>query len=105
MPARPNLNDHDAELRIKGHLYEIGEVNEQVIGGEQGLPMAVRGYHSTLANVASCSNNEVVDTVASYIKSYIQQREERPPNRKVRRTARSEVTKAGYPSTSYLNSA
>lgn len=105
MPMRPEITDRDMELRIKGHLYEIEEINDEVIGGQQGLPMAKMGYQTTLMNVAECADADVVDEVATYIKEYIDEYEERPANRKVRRTARTKVTQAEYPANQYLNSA
>ena len=44
MPMQPETTDRDVELRIKGHLYEIQEINDEVIGGQQGWPMAKTGY-------------------------------------------------------------
>lgn len=105
MPIEPKIPDRDTELRIKGHLYKIRAVNDEVLGSQQGLPMAEKGYETTLRNVADCADVKSVDKVAAYIKQYIQDRESRPPNRKVRRRARQEVSEAGYPPTSYLNAA
>lgn len=105
MTLRPELNDRSLELRIKGHLHEIEAVNDDVLDNEQGLPMALMGYKSTLFNVADCADEELVDEVANHIKDFIREYERRPKNRKIRRTARSKVSKAGYPPTSYLNSA
>ena len=56
-------------------------------------------------NVAECADADVVDEVAAYIKTYIDNHRERPPNRKVRRTARTKLTQAKYPANQYLNSA
>lgn len=102
---KEELNDRETELRIKGHLYEIMEVNDDVIGGQQGFHMAEQGYIKTLINVADCADPDAVDEVARYIKEHIRKTEERPANRKVRRTARTVVTEAGYPANRYLNSA
>jgi len=93
------------DLVIKGHLYEIGEVNDEIIGGRQGYPMSEQGYYRTLKEVADCASLEEVDSIALWIKNQIQRVEERPSNRKVRREAREIVTEAGYPATSYLNRA
>jgi hypothetical protein len=93
------------ELRVKGHIYEIEQVNDEIIGGQQGWPMAESGYLSTLLNVAQCADHEAIDEVADYIKDYIEDKSERPANRKVRRKARSIVTERGYPATRYLNGA
>lgn len=99
------INDRDLELRIKGHLYEIREMNEEIIGGEQGYPMAEQGYQTTLQSVASCADKEVLDEVADYIRDEMKQHESRPKNRKVRRTARKLVSQEGYPPDGYLNRA
>jgi hypothetical protein len=93
------------ELRIKGHLYEIQEINDKMIAEQQGLSMAKMGYQTTLMNVAECTDADVVDEVANYIKEYIDEYEERPPNRKVRRSDRTKVTQAEHPANQYLNAA
>lgn len=95
----------DAELRIRGHLHEIREINDEVIGSRQGLPKAETGYKKTLVNTAAVANIGVADEVASHIKQEIRRTRERPSNRKVRRFARSEVSKAGFPANEYLNTA
>ena len=105
MSSNFDINDRDLELRIKGHLYEIRETNHEVIGGEQGYPMAERGYQATLQSVASCASKEALDSVANYIKGEMRRRESRPKNRKVRRTARKLVSEKGYPPDEYLNRA
>jgi len=102
---RPDLRDRDLELRIKGHLYEIQQVNDDQLESRQGYPMAEMGYQTTLLNVADCADADAVDEVAQYIKDYIQEYDERPANRKVRRKARSVVSQAGYPANRYLNAA
>lgn len=99
------INNRDDELRVKGHLYEIQKVNDDVIGGQQGWPMAEAGYMTTLYNVAECADQEAVDDVAQYIKDYIIEEKDRPANRKVRRNARSIVSQRGFPATKYLNDA
>ncbi|WP_256394192.1 hypothetical protein [Natronoarchaeum rubrum] len=93
------------ELLIKGHLYELQEINDEVLGGRQGYPMSEQGYKATLVNVSECADLDVVDEVAEYIKESIQDNGERPKNRKIRRVARTKVTEAGYPANSYLNAA
>lgn len=93
------------DLIIKGHLYEIGQVNDEVLDGRQGYPMSEQGYHRTLKETAECASIDEVHTVAQRIKDHIQRLEKRPSNRKVRREAREVVTEAGYPATSYLNRA
>lgn len=108
--------ERDAELRIKGHLYEIEEVNDECIGHQQGFPVAREAYKRTLESVANCVSqapesmreSEVatcLDEVARYIKNHIQEHHERPNNRKVRREARSIISKAGHAPDSYLNAA
>lgn len=97
--------DPQIDLIIKGHLYEIGEINDEILGGRQGYPMSEGGYNQTLREVAECASIDEVHAVAQRIKSHIQRVEERPSNRKVRRAARDIVTEAGYPATRYLNKA
>jgi hypothetical protein len=67
--------------------------------------MAEMGYKTTLLNVAECADASAVDEVAAHIKQEILNQGERPANRKVRRTARSIVSQAGYPANNYLNTA
>ncbi|SEG66437.1 hypothetical protein SAMN04488133_3103 [Halobellus limi] len=97
--------DRRLELRIKGHLYEIREVNDQVLSSRQGFPMAEKGYQKTLKSVASCSNSELVDRVANNIKEQIRSREERPSNRSIRRDARMLLADEGIVADNYLNAA
>jgi hypothetical protein len=40
--------DRNLDLRIKGHLYELGEINDDVLGTRQGFHAAEQGYESTL---------------------------------------------------------
>jgi len=100
----PNLQ-HDIELRLKGHLYELRETNDEVLDGRQGYPIAESGYKRTLREVADCATRSELDNVAEYIKRYVREEKERPPNRKVRRVARKVVSEEGYPPTAYLNRA
>jgi len=100
-----NINNRDLELRIKGHLYEIRKINNEVIGGEQGYPMAEQGYQATLQSVASCANEEALDAVADHIKVEMEKQRSRPKNRKIRRAARRFVSEKGYPPDEYLNRA
>ena len=95
----------DAELRIRGHLHEIREINDEVIGSRQGFPKAEDGYKKTLVNTVGVANVEIADAVAAYIKREIRRTGGRPPNRKIRRFARSEVSEAGFPANEYLNKA
>lgn len=97
--------DRGLELRIKGHLYEIREINDQVLGTRQGFPMAERGYQKTLQSVASCSNPELVDRVAKNVKEQIRSCEERPSNRSIRRDARMLLADEGIVADNYLNMA
>ena len=97
--------DRDVELRIKGHLYEIATTDDEVVGNRQGFPAAETGYRKTLESVADIAGVELVDEVAAYIKEHIETRQERPSNQKVRREARSRVSKAGFPADEYLNAA
>lgn len=59
------------DLRIKGHLREIEQANDEVIGDRQGLWPAVDGYRRTLESVADCATAEEIDEVAEYIKEHI----------------------------------
>lgn len=95
----------DLELRIQGHLREIGQVNDDVIGGRQGFHPAVNGYERTLTSVAECATVDEVDEVATYIKNEIREDESRPANQKVRRAARTTVSRAGHPANDFLNAA
>lgn len=96
---------NDAELRIRGHLHEIKEINDETIGSRQGYPKAESGYKKTLVNTILVANMGVTDEVASHIKGEIRRTGERPPNRKIRRFARSAVSDAGFPANEYLNTA
>lgn len=97
--------DRSLELRIKGHLYEIREINDEVLDSQQGFPMSKEGYKKTLQSVADCSNPELVDQVANSIKEHIRSHEERPSNRSVRRDARMDLAEEGIVADSYLNRA
>lgn len=95
----------DTELRLRGHLHEIAGTNDDVLGGRQGFPSAINGYERTLESVAECATVDELDHVAELIKNKIRKNEERPSNRKIRREARSIVSKAGYPPDEFLNAA
>ena len=97
--------ERDVELRVKGHLYEISEVNDEVLDSRQGYHMSEEGYRKTLDSVLDVAGVDMVDEVVAYIKEYIREHEERPTNNDVRRKARSLVSKAGYPADEYLNAA
>ena len=97
--------DRGLELRIKGHLYEIRETNDEAIGSRQGYPMAENGYEKTLQSVANCSNPELVDQVAENIKEHLRTQEERPRNRSIRRDARMLLAEEEIVADRYLNTA
>jgi hypothetical protein len=105
MARNTHVSNRDLDLRIKGHLYEIRETNEEVIGGEQGYPMAENGYQATLTSVAICADEDVIDAVAKHIQDEMRKLGSRPKNRKIRRVARQLVSEAGYPPNKYLNRA
>lgn len=95
--------ERSLELRIKGHLYEIQTVNDDVIESGQGLPRALQGYQKTLASVADCAGSELTDRVAEQIKDHIRSEEERPANRALRRDARMLLADEGIVADEYLN--
>jgi hypothetical protein len=97
--------DRDAELRLKGHLYEIASVNDEVLGSDQGFPASESGYRRTLESVVDIAGTDLMDEMAAYIKDYMEAERERPANQDVRKEARSRVSKAGYPADEYLNAA
>jgi hypothetical protein len=97
--------DRDLQLRLKGHLWEIREVNDEVFGSRRGFPAAAMGYEKTFESVADVGGRELLDEVASFVKDHIREQEDRPSNNTVRREARSMVSKAGYPPDEYLNAA
>ncbi len=95
----------DIELRVQGHLREIGQTNDAVISSRQGLPPAMKGYERSLRSVAECATASEVDKVAEYIKSKIRENGRRPPNREVRRSARMMMSESGYAADEFLNKA
>jgi len=97
--------ERDVDLRVKGHLYEIASVNDEVLESRQGFPASERGYRKTLESVVDIAGPDLMDEMAAYIKEYIQDEHERPANQTVRIEARSRVSKAGYPPDEYLNAA
>lgn len=97
--------ERDVELRLKGHLYEIRAVNDEVLDSRQGYPSSERGYRETLESVVDVAEPEQMDEMAAFIKEYIEENEDRPANKKVRIEARSRVSNAGYPADEYLNAA
>jgi len=97
--------ERDVELRLKGHLYEIRSVNDEILESRQGYPVAEEGYRKTLESVVAVAGPELMDEMAAFIKEYIKRNEDRPANKAVRTEARSRVSKAGYPADEYLNAA
>lgn len=97
--------ERDFELRMKGHLYEITSVNDEVLESRQGYPASEEGYRKTLESVLDIAGADLMDEMAAFIKEHIQKHEERPANQTVRKEARSRVSKAGYPADDYLNAA
>lgn len=105
VPFNVKPMDRDAELRIKGHLYEIATIDDEIIANRQGFPAAETGYRKTLESVLDVSRINLVDEMAEYIKDQIRTNKERPANQAVRKEARLRVSKAGYPPDEYLNAA
>lgn len=97
--------DRDLELRIRGHLYEIEEIDDETIGNAQGFHSSEEGYAKTLESVAECAGVELVDQVAGDIKEHIRKREERPQNADLRVDARKLLVNEGILPDEYLNSA
>lgn len=97
--------DRDIELRMKGHLYEIASVNDEVLESRQGFPASEEGYKQTLESVLDTAGPDMMDEMADHIKEHIQKHEERPSNQSVRKKARIRVSRAGYPPDDYLNEA
>ena len=97
--------DRGLELRIKGHLYEIRAINDDVLGTRQGYPVSEEAYERTLQSVADCSTPELVDQVAESIKEHIRTREERPSNQSLRRDARMLLAEEEIVADNYLNTA
>jgi len=97
--------DRDLELRVKGHLYEIARVNDEVLESKQGFPMAEEGYRKTLESVAECAGPDLVDEVAENIREHIRNRHERPDNQSVRQDARFLLVDEGILPDDYLNRA
>lgn len=95
----------DLELRVKGHLYEIAAVNDEVLESRQGFPAAEDGYLKTLTSVADCADSELVAQVAEAIKKHIHTQKERPTNRSVRRDARTLLAEEEIVPDTYLNQA
>lgn len=90
---------------MKGHLYEIGSVNDEVLDSRQGFPASEDGYRRTLESVVDIAGQELFDEIAEYIKEHIREKQERPENQAVRKKARRRVSKAGHPPDEYLNAA
>ncbi|AKH98639.1 hypothetical protein [Halanaeroarchaeum sulfurireducens] len=94
--------DRGLELRIKGHLFEIESLNDDIIESQQGLPQSLEGYQKTLQAVAEDATLEHMDEVAEGIKEYIRQNEDRPKNRDIRRDARKSISEDGHVLGKYL---
>lgn len=97
--------NRDLELRIKGHLYEIRELNDEILGSRQGFPASEAGYSKTLESVAECADGKLVDAVAGHIKDELRTNEQRPKNRSIRREARVLLVEEGVLPDDYLNTA
>jgi hypothetical protein len=97
--------ERSLELRIKGHLYEIRKIDDEVIANGQGFKSAIEGYRKTLESVAECAIGDLVDKVARDVKEHIRSEEERPPNADVRVDARKLLVNEGFLPDEYLNSA
>lgn len=105
---RPDGNTHmdrSEELRIKGHLYEIATVNDEVLESRQGFHSSEEGYRKTLESVVACAGTGMLDEVADEIKDHIRAEEERPENRDLRRDTRMRLAEEGIVADEYLNSA
>ncbi len=84
--------ERDLELRVKGHLYEIGEVNDEIIGDRRGFIDARHGYRQILELVGErVGTAGMVDKYAKMIKEEMQRDGERPPTRRIRRRANRDV--------------
>jgi len=97
--------DRGMELRIKGHLFEIEQIDDEIIGNAQGFTSSKNGYRRTLESVAECADEDLVDRVADDIKEHIQLRNERPKNSDVRVDARKLLVDEEILPDQYLNSA
>lgn len=93
------------DLRIKGHLYEILTINDEIIESRQGMHYSERGYRKSLQSVGECAGAEMIDEVAESIKDHIKQEQERPKNRNVRKRARIRLSEEGIVTDDYLNQA
>jgi hypothetical protein len=80
--------ERGTELRIKGHLFEIRELNDEIIESRQGLHSSLHGYQKTLESVADSGTVDTVDTVADVIKERMREQKSRPKNKSVREAAR-----------------
>lgn len=105
LPYRDTHMDRSEELRIKGHLYEIRTVNDEVLDSRQGFHISEEGYRKTLESVAACGGTDILDEVAEDIKDHIRTEEERPENRDLRRESRMRLAEEGIVADEYLNSA
>lgn len=97
--------NRDAELRVKGHLYELDKLDDEYLDSKQGFHSAEQGYAKTFESVAACAGTEMVDRVAENIKEHIRSEQERPANKSVRRDARMLLSEEGFVPDEYLNKA
>lgn len=97
--------NRDAELRVKGHLYELDKLDDEHVDTKQGFHSAEQGYSRTLESVEDCAGIELVDRVAENIKEHIRSEGERPDNKSVRRDARMLLSEEGFVPDEYLNKA
>lgn len=100
-----NVVNRSLELRVKGHLYEISTIDDEIIDSKQGFHMAESGYRKTLESVAECADAELVDEIADEIKDHIRTENERPRNQSVRREARMLLAEKDIVADKYLNQA
>jgi hypothetical protein len=52
--------ERDVELRIKGHLYDIESVNDEVLESRQGFLPSERGYRKTLETVVDIAGPDLI---------------------------------------------
>ena len=97
--------NRDAELRVKGHLYELDKLDDEHLDTKQGFRSAEQGYSRTLESVADCAGTEMVDLVAENIKNHIRSEGERLDNKSVRQDARMLLSEEGFVADEYLNKA
>ena len=72
--------DRDLAIRVKGHLYEIRELDDEIPDSRQGFPLSETGYEKILPSFAEDAGAKQMGEVAKWIKNYFQKNEERPLN-------------------------